>query len=216
MTEVRLGEREPAPPDRPDWPEGRSLFRRRVTPGLLILALAAMVILRLWVVETAIVEGPSMEDTLYSNDRVLVLKVLPPKRFEVVVLKDPKTGEPVIKRIVGMPGDVLRMEPVPMRWRGRLVPIGGRLYVNGIPYDEPYATCYVPTRLGEFQVPKGTYYVLGDNRDDSYDSRDYGPVPRKLIVGVGVAVVFPLQRAHVIRGEARPIESETMTAGLTP
>lgn len=216
MSEVRLGEQDPLPADRARLPERRSLFRRQVTPGMALLVVLSLLVFRVWVVETVIVDGPSMEPTLANNDRVLVLKVLSPKRFEVVVLKDPKTGDSVIKRVVGMPGDVVSLKPVPMRWRNKEVPVGGRLYVNGVPYEEPYATCYVPTDIKETQVPEDCYYVLGDNRDDSYDSRDYGPVHRKAVVGVAVAVMLPLNRAHAIRAEAHPIESETVTASLAP
>lgn len=181
----------------------RSLLRRPVTPGMLLLVILGLVFFRLWVVETVIVEGPSMESTLVENDRVLVLKPLPARRFEVVVLTDPEEGTPVIKRVVGLPGDTIQIVPKRTRWHGQEVEYGGQLIVNGVPYEEPYATWELPTRVGPLLVPQGHYYVLGDNRDESTDSRDYGPVPERLIQGVAVAVVFPPSRIHALSAEAR-------------
>jgi signal peptidase I len=196
MTVVRIGERE-----RKQRP---SLLLRRVTPGMALLVILAIAALRLWVVETAIVEGRSMDNSLLSGDRVLVLKSLGLKRFDVVVLKDPQQGEIAIKRIVGLPGDTISMVPFPVNSGDRQVFVGSQLYVNRVPYEEPYASSLIPASLPPIGIPDNSYFVLGDNRDASVDSRHYGPVERSYIQGVAVAVVYPFARMGIIRRAAEP------------
>jgi signal peptidase I len=206
MTVVRIGKQERE--------ERSSLLSRPVTPGLLLLVILGLVIFRLWIVEMAIVDGPSMEPTLRDNDRALVLKLLPVHRFDVVVLRDPEANEPVIKRVIGMPGDVIQIVPNVQESGGEPVARGGQLYINGTLYREPYATCVAPTRFGPVKVPADSYLVLGDNRDQSTDSRSYGPVPAKDIQGVAVAIVFPFGRFGRLAGEAEP--AGRVTAAATP
>jgi len=211
MSEVPFSQPEFVPPQRR---KRTSLFKRRVTPGMLLLVILGLAFFRLWVVETVIVDGPSMETTLVENDRVLILKPLPTKRFEVVVLTDPEERIAVIKRVVGLPGDIVQIVPKARAWRHELVLQGGQLYINGIAYDEPYATSEAPTVVAPVKVPENCYYVLGDNRDESTDSRRYGPVRRDAIVGVAVAVVFPPGRIRAIAGDARP--AGPVTAAISP
>ena len=208
MDEVPFSQLGPVPPERPERP---SLFKRRVTPGMLLLVILGLVFFRVWVVETVIVDGPSMETTLVESDRVLVLKPLPTKRFEVVVLTDPEERTAAIKRVVGLPGDVVQIVPTVRVWRNEQVLEGGQLYINGIAYDEPYATCVVPTAVAPVKVPQDCYYVLGDNRDESTDSRRYGPVRKEAIIGVAVAIVFPPGRIRAISGDAQPAGPVTAT-----
>jgi len=193
MTVVRIGQ-----PEQQGRQPRRSLLRSRVTPGMALLVILSVVAVRLWVLETAIVEGRSMERTLRPRDRVLVLKLLGLKRFDVVVLTDPQAQETVIKRIVGLPGDTISMVPGRLNLNGREIITGSQLYVNGEAYEEPYATSSLPTVTIPMRLPEGSYFLLGDNRDDSVDSRVYGPVPRKYIHGVAVAVVYPFTRMQVI------------------
>jgi len=163
-----------------------------------------IVVFRLWVLEVAIVEGHSMDNTLHSNDRVLVLKFLGLKRFDVVVLTDPQANETVIKRIVGMPGDTISMVPKVVDTGGHEFLGGSQLYIDGRAYDEPWATSNLPTVLPPRKIRPGKYFVLGDNRDDSIDSRTYGGVHRKLIHGVAVMVIYPLSHARFITRNAQP------------
>jgi len=190
MTVVKIGQPEPEP--------RRSLLRRRVTPGLALLVIGAVVILRLWVVETAIVDGPSMQPTLRTGDRVLILKFLSPERYDIVVLKDPESGGTDIKRIVGLPGETVSMVPQLVSIGSREALIGSQLYIDREPYEEPYADSVMPAGLPPVKIPKGSYFAMGDNRDDSTDSRRYGPVPGGSMRGVGVAVIFPLGRMRVL------------------
>jgi len=177
----------------------KSLLLSRVTPGTALLVIGAIVVLRMWVVETAYVEGRSMQDTLQQGDRVLILKLLKRERFAVVVVDDPEEGGTDIKRIVGMPGDVVSMVPQ-VAWidRSTVIYSGSQLYLNSQPYEEPYATATIPSSLPPMKVPKESYFVMGDNRDDSIDSRRYGPVKKEHVRGVAVAVVFPIDRIRIL------------------
>ena len=176
----------------------KSLLLSRVTPGMALLVIGAILVLRLWVVETAYVEGRSMQDTLRQSDRVLILKLLKPKRFDVVLVDDPEEGGTDIKRIVGMPGDVVSMVPRVVGGGGPRMVYGSQLYLNSQPYDEPYATSVIPSSLPPMKVPKESYFVMGDNRDDSTDSRRYGPVKKEHVRGLAVAVVFPINRIQIL------------------
>lgn len=177
----------------------KSLLLSRVTPGMALLVIGAILVLRLWVVETAYVEGRSMQDTLQQGDRVLVFKLLKPERLDVVLVDDPEEGGTDVKRIAGMPGDVVSMVPYVTGSGASRVVYGSQLYLNSQPYDEPYATSAMPSSLPPMKVPKESYFVMGDNRDESMDSRRYGPVKRKHVRGVVVAVVFPIRRIQILR-----------------
>lgn len=176
----------------------KSLLLSRVTPGTALLVIGAILVLRMWVLETAYVEGRSMQDTLQQGDRVLILKLLQPGRFDVVLVDDPEEGGTDIKRIVGMPGDTVSMVPYVAAGARSTSIYGSQLYLNSQPYVEPYATSVIPSSLPPMKVPKESYFVMGDNRDDSIDSRRYGPVKREHVRGVAVAVVFPINRIQIL------------------
>ncbi len=192
---------EPLEPQPPPAPRRRSLFTRRLTWRTAVLVIAAVAALRLWVVESAIVDGFSMASTLEPGEWVLVLKPLKPHRFSVVTLADPEGGGTLIKRVIGMPGDTIAIEPVDSR-RANLE--GSRVYINGVPQYEPYATSSLPVELPPTRVPEGSYYVLGDNRDISEDSRSYGPVKAEALQGNGLMVVYPLSHMRIIPDAAEP------------
>jgi len=177
-------------------PHRRSLLGARVTPAILLLVVGLIAVFRLWIVETAYVEGRSMLDTLQPGDRVLVLKMMKPKRFDIVLVQAAKRGGVDIKRIVGMPGDAISMVPHTRTlgpFYARFV-YGGQVYIDGIPYDESYATGMAPSSVPPLKLLENQYFVLGDNRDESTDSRRYGPVSAEDIRGVAVAVVYPFDR----------------------
>jgi len=94
-----------------------------------------------------------------------------PRRGDVVVFRLPQDpSRDFIKRIIGEPGDVVEIRM-------------GTVYINGLPLDEPYITHKSNDTYGPLQVPKGYYFVLGDNRGSSSDSRAWGPVPEENIIG---------------------------------
>jgi signal peptidase I len=188
-------------------------------PGLIVLSLVLAILIKTFLVQAFYIPSGSMENTLKINDRVLVSKVpyyfREPQRGDIVVFEDPTPGkqpqrgaigaavhwlfqgigvqkpdsEDFIKRVIGTPGDTVEAR-------------GGHVYVNGVKINEPY----VKGTTADFKkltVPDGMYFVLGDNRQASLDSRfglgvhalpkrpDIGFIPRDDIVGKAWVIVWP-------------------------
>ena len=120
-----------------------------------------------------------MAPTLSAGDRLLLNRLAylhrEPSRGDLVVLNDPETGEMIVKRIVGLPCETVFIQ-------------NETTYVNGRRLFEPYAASklrYVTATPGKATtVPRNYYFVLGDNRNRSLDSRTFGSVPRESILGV--------------------------------
>lgn len=145
-----------------------------------------------------VVAGESMTPALRPDD-FLVLRAGPPKADEafgrIVAVRDPRPegdGRLLLKRIVGVPGDSLRVG-------------GGSVQVNGRALDEPYAGGETPyeQHRGINRLADGEFFVLGDNRAASTDSRDFGPVADGTIVGTAVLRYWPLGRAGRLRPPGR-------------
>jgi signal peptidase I len=141
--------------------------------------------------QVARVEGRSMEPTLQDQDRLVVSKlayhVHDPAVGDVVMLLHPNNpSQSLVKRIVAAPGDTVAIQ-------------GGSVIRNGVAINE----AYVPAELWSFDtsppvaVPQGFYFVLGDHRNNSSDSRTFGPVPRKYILGRVQLRWWPLADAKV-------------------
>lgn len=186
----------------PTRTEERAASRRRTVVEYAVLALVAIgvaLLVQAFLVKPYRIPSPSMEDTLLIGDRVLVDRITwrfsEPERGDIVVFHPPFGGNVLIKRIVGMPGDELSVAE-------------GRLYVNGSPLSEPYvrreAGAPVPTEpflnglawglAAPYVVPQGSYFMMGDNRTNSGDSREFGPIPRDQLVGQAFARYWPPAR----------------------
>jgi signal peptidase I len=163
-----------------DFPKSfvRSSFGRVVL--LILLSICSYLFFSRLVVSAVEVKGSSMSPTLISGDRVFLNRFAylhrEPLRGELVVLRDPETSDLVVKRIVGLPGDMVQVTSV-------------QAFINGKSLKEPYIRYsgkaqLVGPRSAPVLVPKGSYYVLGDNRMDSVDSRMFGTVTRDRILGV--------------------------------
>ena len=163
----------------------------------IVLALSVFVLLYLFVVQPNEVNGNSMVPNFQNRERILTDKLSyqfgEPKRGDVVVFKAP-ASEPCseneceyIKRIIGIPGD-------------RVMVSGGQVYLNGelLKQDflpEPGSFCQEGV---EMEVPEGNYLVFGDNRSHSRDGREFGPIPRKLILGKVFFRYWPLKTIGLI------------------
>lgn len=165
-------------------------FLREIVVTLAITA--AIVLILLHTIQYSVVDGMSMQPSLQDQQRVVILKVAylfsPPQRGDVVVLQPPfKTSKPYVKRVIGTPGDTVEIK-------------GGHVYVNGIKLTEPYIKDDPAYIMSATVVSENSYFVLGDNRNDSTDSHYGWTVVRENIIGEVWLRVWPLNEWGVIRG----------------
>jgi signal peptidase I len=167
-----------------------------VIAGAVLLAL----IVKVFLLQAFYIPSPSMYPTLKNGDRVLVnklsYKLHDVNRGDVVVFERPaseaeSTIPDLIKRVIGLPGDSVAFKE-------------GHVFINGNQLSEPYLPAGVTT-TSDFApnhcttdapclVPPGDVWVMGDNRNDSKDSRYFGPIPERSIVGRAFVIVWPLNR----------------------
>lgn len=183
----------------------------------LLAAVAAALTLRAFVFELVRVKGRSMEDTLANGEIIFVSKYeyasiwlsLPwqgraarekarkittggsPRRFDVVICRYPGRGRAnFIKRVAGLPGETVELRE-------------GTLYIDGARVDDPWINDAYRrggrNSFGPLTVPDGSFFVLGDHRNSSNDSRSVGALPRNMIVGRARAVLFPFRQIRRIR-----------------
>ncbi len=164
---------------------------------VIVLVLAVVIPFRLLVAEPYVVSGNSMLPNYVNREYLIVdrlsYRFKAPARGDVVVLRYPKdTSQDYIKRIIGLPGESVRFE-------GGKVVIVNADHPEGFTVEEVYIPGQVPT-LGSPEPVKlsdGQYFVLGDNRTSSSDSRTWGILPENDIVGRAFLTVFPVSRASV-------------------
>ncbi|MGH9080879.1 MAG: signal peptidase I [Acidimicrobiales bacterium] len=169
---------------------------------ILVVVLLGTVLLRTFVVQSFYIPSGSMLPTLQVGDRIIVDKLSyrfhDPHRGDIVVFARPPLEDQayadLVKRVVGLPGETISSQ-------------NGNVYINGKRLVEPWLPASVQSYTGALtggdshpqfdlpgpvKIPAGEYFVMGDNRRDSEDSRFFGPIPKSLIVGRAVAVVWPL------------------------
>lgn len=220
----------PAPGAPEPAPRGRLAAWLRETVIIVVSALVLSMLIKTFLVQSFYIPSGSMEDTLEIGDRVLVSKLAPGPldvhRGDIVVFKDPggwlsptavvertgwrgmaadtltfvglmpqDSGEHLIKRVIGLAGDTVAC-----------CDAQGRLTVNGVPLDEQYLAPGAEPSEMEFSVvvPEGRLWVMGDNRQNSQDSRykqgdpGGGAIPRANVVGVAFVTLWPLDRWTVL------------------
>ncbi|PZD93306.1 signal peptidase I [Paenibacillus sambharensis] len=198
-------------------PRGGSRLYREMIEWLKALAIAALLVfvIRWLLFAPFIVDGQSMEPNFESGERLIVNKIIydirAPQRGEVVVFYVPDEQRDFIKRIIGLPGDKVKLE-------------GDTLYINGVEMDEPYLKEAIAeansrgelynTREGfpnpfitEDTVPEGKVLVFGDNRSNSKDSRMIGYVDYDSIVGRADFIFWPLDKLSLV-GHTAPVKAE--------
>lgn len=153
--------------------------------ALVCVAFALALTLKSYVAEAYEIKGKSMEPSFKTGQRVIVLKTLyEVERGDVVVFSSKEdAGKDLIKRVVGLPGD-------------RIAWHGGRVYVNGEPLNEEYVKRPAFEDLPGEEVPPGQFYVLGDNRPDSHDSRYFHCIPERNLKGEVVLRWWPFEDFH--------------------
>ncbi len=130
-----------------------------------------------------IVEGSSMEPTLHNNDYGLgfiLKKNIGIKRFDVVVIKSDKTKYNIVKRIIGLPNDVVEVKD-------------NHLYINGQEYEEDYLNDDTYTSDFSVELKDDEYFVLGDHREVSKDSRYYGSFKKEDFLCSGMFIIYPFE-----------------------
>lgn len=152
------------------------------------LAIVLALLIRYFIVELYLVDGPSMRPTLQNSERLVVNKFIyrfrSPERGEILVFRYPRDpSRDFIKRVIAIPGDTIEIK-------------GGQVYVNSTLLDEPYILSQTRGNYPLATVPEGHIFVMGDNRNNSEDSRfaDVGFVPFDLIKGKAMLIFWPVDQ----------------------
>ena len=207
------------------WPWGVRGFVE--TAEVLALALVMFMFVRT-LGQNFIVDGGSMEPTFHNGEMLIVNKIsyrsfdiswLPwsenrewrpfgqPQLGDIVVFRFPHNqNRDFIKRIIGLPGQTLEVH-------------GGRLYLDGQPHDEPFLAQPSAYEYGPAIVPDGQYFVLGDNRNNSYDSHSWGMLDQVFLIGRAEVRYWPLARAgrvgsddpHIVVSPKVGVQPSTLT-----
>ncbi|MFP3882199.1 MAG: signal peptidase I [Actinomycetota bacterium] len=198
---------EPRPSGEEEKPKKRSFWAE--LPGLLLTALVIAVLIKTFLVQPFWIPSESMLDTIHINDRVMVNKLAydlgEPERGDVVVFRDPaepeteesipeavirsvleavgirtRGHEDLIKRIIGLPGETVTIE-------------NDQVHIDGVPISEPYLDPDVDMPdAGPFEVDEDQVFVMGDNREFSFDSRRFGNIDFDALIGRAFVVIWPI------------------------
>ncbi len=158
-----------------------------------IIAGVVAILLITFIVRSFYIPSESMVPTLLVNDYILVNKFVyhftTPSRGEIVVFHPPHVESPndtdFIKRVVAVENDVIEIHD-------------GILYLNGIVISEPFIKEQPVNDFGPYRIPSGHIFMMGDNRNNSDDSRFWGPLPLKNVVGKAEVIFWPLSRTRVL------------------
>ena len=161
-----------------------------------VVAAALAFVVRTFIFEPVRVDGSSMLNTLTDGDFMIATKydylAGDPERFDVVICDYPNTsdGKYRVKRVIGLPGDTVEL-------------VAGELYINGEHLEQQFDMTDNQAYFGPYVVPEDHYFVMGDNRDNSHDSRasDVGALTRDQIRGHVQYVVFPFSNFRKVSGD---------------
>ncbi len=171
--------------------EIKSISFFRELPFLLISAVLIAWVVRTFIIHPFYIPTGSMEPTLLPRDRVLVNKFIyrfrEPQRGDIVVFLPPNDNRDYIKRIIGLPGETIEIRK-------------GKVYINNRALSEPYKINKPDfSSFGPFKIPKSSYFVMGDNRPNSSDSRVFGPLKKERIIGKAILIYWPISRIQWLR-----------------
>lgn len=165
-------------------------MKKFITKDLIIYGsiILAIILIRSFIITPVRVNGTSMNETLQDGEIMILNKIdykfNDIKRYDIVVVKTEDSK--IIKRVIGLPGETLKYE-------------NNILYINGQETEEPYlkeeTEDFNITELGYNKIPSDCYFVMGDNRDNSSDSRIIGCIKKENIEGSASLVIFPFKEA---------------------
>ncbi|MBQ2991098.1 MAG: signal peptidase I [Clostridia bacterium] len=175
--------------------EVKKSLKREIFEWIMVFVVAAAMafVVRTFIFEPVRVDGASMMNTLVDGEFMIATKfdywLGDPERFDVVICNYPDTNDGMyrVKRVIGMPGETIQL-------------LGGELYVDGQHMEQDFDMRSITENFGPFTVPEDHYFVLGDNRNNSKDSRSImvGPLERGEIKGHVRMVVFPFSGFRLI------------------
>ena len=160
---------------------------------LVAIALILAILIRIFIAEPRYIPSDSMIPTLHTGDRLVVEKVSyhfhPPHTGDIVVFEPPeqlqslgyRKDQVFIKRIIGKPGDLVRVN-------------NSKVYINDRPLSEDYIAEPPDYQLVSVKVPEAEFFVMGDNRNDSNDSHIWGFLPKQNIIGRAIFRFWPFDR----------------------
>jgi signal peptidase I len=163
----------------------------------IVVVLAVLVMVYLFIMSPQEINGASMEPNFHNGEFILTNKVLykfrDPKRGDVIIFKSPRNKEvDYIKRIIGLPGETVKLE-------------NNTFYINGQKVEEPYLPAGIVVFGGSFLqegseivVPPGQYFVSGDNRPHSSDSREFGTIAKEDFIGAAFFRYWPFSQLGII------------------
>ena len=164
----------------------------------IILAISTALFIRTFIAEARWNPSESMVPTLQKYDKLIVDKVSyhfdEPQRGDIIIFSptetikkdNPNLKDAFLKRIIGLPGEKVEVKE-------------GKVFINDRPLQENYIEAPPQYQYGPFTVPPNSYFVLGDNRNNSYDSHFWGFVPRENIIGRASEIFFPIERAGSLK-----------------
>jgi signal peptidase I len=179
----------PDPPVEAARPAAKPIWREWMET--LVTTLLIFLLVETFIVQGFKVYGSCMEPNLYTGERLLGNKLVyhlqAIHRGDIVVFRPPhKPDTPFIKRVIGLPGETIAIHE-------------NRVYINGVPLREPYLRFAWHDDRPADRIPPGMLYVMGDNRDNSSDSRSWGELPVRNVEAKAWLRYWPLSRVRVLR-----------------
>ncbi len=163
-----------------------------------IVALLIVLPIRMFIAQPFIVSGASMKETFHNGDYLIVdqisYRLNQPERGDVIIFHYPKDPSKFfIKRIIGLPGDTINIE-------GRKVTISNQDFPDGFIINEPYIKSMSNENYYNEKLNSNEYFVMGDNRDESSDSRSWGILQKEKIVGRAFLRLYPTNAINFLPG----------------